>query len=103
MVDSNFYVENPSNSPMHYENKPLVGVIDFPCVPVSRPYNYFEAQAMYDTFVQDMQIKEHHANPNKFKKGTPKIIKIIIGALIAIPLIFMGTKGIKMIISKFKH
>ena len=46
MVDSNYYVENPANKPMHYGEKPLVGVIDFPDIPNRRPYNYFETQAM---------------------------------------------------------
>ena len=49
MVDSNFYVENSANNPMHYGDKPRVGVIDFPDrLPVKRPFNYFEAQALYN-------------------------------------------------------
>ena len=104
MVDSNFYVENPSNSPMHYVNKPLVGVIDFPeKLPLKRPYNYFEAQSMYNELTQDMLVKEQHANPERVKKGVPKIIKIALSTLIATPFILMGVKGVKKIITRFRH
>ena len=103
MVDSNYYVENPANKPMHYGEKPLVGVIDFPDIPNRRPYNYFETQAMYDNFTRDMQVKVQHANPDKFKKGIPKIIKIALGALLAAPLVILGAKGIRKIISLLKH
>ena len=87
MVDSNFYVANPANNPMHYGDKPRVGVIDFPDkLPVRRPYNYFDAQALYRNLTQDMWIKEEHANPERVKKGVPTIIKIAIGlALLSLP------------------
>lgn len=104
MVDSNFYVENPANSPMHSGDKQLVGVIDFPNrLPVRRPYNYFEAQALYNELTQDMYVQEKHANPTKVKKGIPKIIKIALGALIAASLAFFSVKGIRNLIAKFKH
>lgn len=104
MVDSNFYVENPGNSQMHYGNKPIVGVIDFPDrLPVRRPYNYFEAQAMYDSFVKDMYVKEQHADPEIHKKGVPKIIKLALGTLIGVTLAFLGVKGVKNLIARFKH
>lgn len=104
MVDSNFYVENPTNSQMHYQNKPLIGVIDFPDrLPVNRPYNYFEAQTLYNGLVHDVWEQQKHGNPNKVKKGFPRILKIVIGALVAIPLFFIGVKGIKYLITKYKH
>ena len=104
MVDSNFYVENPANKPMHYGDKPLVGVLDIPDKsPVKRPYNYFEAQALYNSLQMDSWEKQQHANPENVKKGVPKIIKLALGALIAVPLIFMGVKGVQKIIAKFKH
>lgn len=104
MVDSNFYVENPNNSQMHYGNKPIVGIVDFPDrLPVRHPYNYFEAQALYNALQQDMYVQQQHAHPEKVKKGVPEIIKIALGTLIATPFILMGAKGIKKIIAKFKH
>lgn len=104
MVDSNFYVENPSNRQMHYNSKPIVGVIDFPDrLPVKRPYNYFEAQALYDNFVKDMHVDEQHADPEMHKKGVPKIIKLALGTLIALSLAFLGVKGVQNLIAKFKH
>ena len=104
MVDSNFYVENPANSPMHYGDKPRVGVIDFPDrLPVRRPFNYFEAQALYNSLTQDMLVKEEHANPERVKKGVPKIIKIAVGLALAVPAIIFLRKGIKNIIAKFRH
>ena len=104
MVDNNLYVENPANSSMHYGNKPIVGVIDFPDkLPINRPYNYFNAQAMYNNLQQDMWVQQKRANPDSVKKGIPKIIKIALTALLSVPIIFMGAKGIKSLISKFKH
>lgn len=104
MVDSNFYVENPANKPMHYGDKPIVGVVDFPDrLPVRRPYNYFEAQALYNDLSQDVWIQQQNANHERVKKGVPKIIKLAVGALIAIPFVLMGVKGIKKIIAKFRH
>ena len=50
-----------------------------------------------------MQVKVQHANPDKFKKGIPKIIKIALGALLAAPLVILGAKGIRKIISLLKH
>ena len=104
MVDSNYYVENQLNRPMHYGDKPIVGAIDFPDrLPVRRPYDYFEAQEMYDRFYRDMQVKEQHANPQTFKKGVPKIIKIAVGSLITLPFVFLGIRGLKNLIAKFRH
>ncbi|MBP3847896.1 hypothetical protein J6I39_09135 [bacterium] len=104
MVDSNFYVENSANNPMHYGDKPRVGVIDFPDrLPVKRPFNYFEAQALYNNLTHDMWVQQEHANPERVKKGVPKIIKIALGLIVTVPLIFMGVKGIQKIIAKFKH
>ena len=104
MVDSNFYVENPANSSMHYADKPRVGVIDFPDrLPVRRPFNYFEAQALYNNLTQDMLVKEEQANPERVKKGVPKIIKIAVGLALAVPAIIFLRKGIKNLIAKFRH
>jgi hypothetical protein len=104
MVDSNFYVENSANSPMHYGDKPRVGVIDFPDrLPIRRPYNYFEAQSLYNNLTQDMWVQQEHANPERVKKGVPKIIKIALGLIVVAPLIFMSAKGIQNIIANFKH
>lgn len=104
MVDSNFYVENPANSQMHYGNKPIIGVIDFPDrLPLNRPYNYFAGEALYNGLQQDIWEQQKHGNPEKVKKGVPKIIKIALGALVTIPLFILGGKGIKKIIAKFKH
>lgn len=103
MVDSNLYVENPANNQMHYGNKPLIGVIDFPDrLPIRRPYNYFEGQALYNGLQRDIWVEQQKANPENVKKGVPKIIKIALGAILALPLIYMGVKGIKMLIAKFK-
>ena len=104
MVDSNFYVENPANKSMHYGDKPIVGVLDIPDKsPVKRPYNYFEAQALYNSLQMDSWEKQQHANPENAKKGVPKIIKLALGALVAVPIIFMGVKGVQKLIAKFKH
>lgn len=104
MVDSNFYVENPANMSMHYGDKPLVGVLDVPDKShVKRPYNYFEAQSLYNSLQVDSWEKQQHANPENAKKGIPMIIKIAIGALIAAPIIFFGVRKIQKIIAKFKH
>lgn len=104
MVDSNLYVENPANNSMHYGNKPIVGTIDFPDrLPFNRPYNYFEGQALYNSLAQDIWQQEQHADPEKVKKGVPKIIKIALCTLAAIPLVFYCYKGIKIILNKFKH
>lgn len=104
MVEKSYYVENPANSSMHYGHKPIVGVIDFPNkLPFNRPYNYFEGDALYNSLQRDIWQQQQHANPDKVKKGVPKIIKYALGALLAVPLIFMGVKGVQKIISKFRH
>ena len=104
MVDSNFYVDNPANVQMHNGNRQLVGVIDFPDkLPVKRPYNYFETQLMYNSLKNDMLVHQKKANPDKAKKGVPKIIKIAIAAVLATPLIVCGIKGIKCLIAKIRH
>jgi len=104
MVDSNFYVENPSNKQMHYGDKAIVGVVDFPDrLPVRRPYNYFEAQALYNGIMNDVFIQQQHANPQKVKKGIPKIIKLALGTLIATPFVLIGVKGVNKLIAKIRH
>lgn len=104
MAESNFYVENPSNKQMHYGDKPIVGVVDFPDkLPVRRPYNYFEAQTLYNGIMNDVFIQQQQANPQKVKKGVPKIIKIALGAMIAAPFVLMGVKGVKKLITKLRH
>ena len=104
MVDGNYYVENPANSNMHYDNKPIVGVLDFPeHLPVKRPYNYFEAQAIYNGLTKDIYELSQKGDPDKVKKGVPKIIKYALGILASIPLIILGAKGISKIIAKFRH
>lgn len=104
MVEKSYYVENPANAPMHYGHKPIVGVVDFPDkLPIRRPYNYFEADALYNRLVHDIYQQQQRANPDKVKKGVPKIIKYALGTLLAIPLIFMGVKGVQKLIAKFKH
>ena len=104
MVDSNYYIENPANNPMHYGDKPRVGIIDFPDrLPVRQPYNYFEAQALYNNLTQDMWVQQEHANPERTKKGVPKIIKIAACIALAVPAILYCKKGISKLISKFRH
>lgn len=104
MVEKSYYVENPANSNMHYGNKPIVGVLDFPDhLPVKRPYNYFEAQATYNRLTRDIYELSRKSDPDKVKKGVPKIIKYALGFLASIPLIILGAKGISKIIAKFRH
>ena len=70
---------------------------------VKRPYNYFEADNLYYNLQRDIWQQQKYSNRNKVKKGIPKIIKYTLGALISLPIIFMGYKGIKHIISKLRH
>ena len=101
MAESNFYVENPANKPMHYGNKPIVGVVSFPdLLPINRPYNYFVGEAIYKGLTQDVWEQQKKGNPNKVKKGVPKIIKYAFTTVLIIALALMGINRKKISLPK---
>ncbi len=109
MVEGQLHVNNPTNSAMHYGQKVALGVLVPPDhLPVKNPYNYYEGQYLYNNLSHDAYVLQQTATPKR--KGVPKIIKLIGGIAAAGALIFGGvkgikalTKGIKTLISKFRH
>lgn len=102
MVEGQLHVNNPSNTQMHYGQRTPIGVLVPPdYLPVKKPYNYFEGQYLYNTLSHDAYVMQQAAKPKR--KGVPKIIKLLSTIAVTGALIFGGVKGIKKIISKFRH
>ena len=100
-VDRNLHVENPSNAPMHYNNKVNVGVVVPPdYIPVKNFYSYYDGVRLYNQLDYDSYVLQKNEKPNKGK--FPPVLKVLGGLLCGAALIFGGIKGVKKIFHKIK-
>lgn len=80
MVDNKLSVENPANKQMHYGNQTLVGVFSPPDkLPNKEVFSATKEIVRFNQIQQDLFSAQRKATPKK--KGTPKIIKIALGAV----------------------
>jgi hypothetical protein len=100
-VDKNLHVNNPANSPMHYNQRVELGVLTPPdYLPVKKLYSYFDGVNLYNQLDYDTYMMQKQAKPKKGK--FPPILKVIGGLLVGGLLIKGGVRGIKKLIAKFK-
>ena len=96
MVDSKLSVENPANKPMHYGDKPIVGVFSPPeKLPHKTVFSATKEIERFNQIQQDIFFAQSKATPKK--KGTPKIIKIALGTIAA----WLAYVAVKEPIGKF--
>ena len=98
-ADKMLRVENPANSPMHYENRVNVGVITPPdYLPVKNLYSYFDGVNLFKPLDYDTYVMQNKVKPNKGK--FPSVLKILATLITGIVLLKYGKKGIKKIFGK---
>lgn len=100
-VDRNLCVENPANSPMHYNNSVNVGVVVPPDrIPIKNSYSYFDGVQLYNKLDYDSYVLQQQVKPNKGK--FPPVLKVLGGLLCSGALIFGGIKVVKKLFHKIK-